>query len=352
MTLTVLSVASPSAPVDPDLFGAAERVLLRLDEALVEAGHRSVVLAPEGWRGFGEVIAVPPVPRLQDEKRLWSARELHRRAVEGILYRAKIDLVHMHGIDFRHYLPPPGVPVLATLHAPADWYGPEALRPTRPDTWLNPVSDAQAASLRPNPHLLPAVNEGIDVPDRLPPHAKRRFALVLSTIAPEHGIDIALDAARKAGIPLLVVGDVPEGADGALYFREEIALRLDALRRYVGPIAGARTERLLAAARCLLVPSLVEETSPLLAREALALGTPVVGFADGPLAGTIDHGRTGFLVSDPTEMAGAIATAPVLDPETCRRIAAERFSTGRMVGQYFDLYDYLAKPHEALMAGQ
>jgi glycosyltransferase involved in cell wall biosynthesis len=163
---------------------------------------------------------------------------------------------------------------------------------------------------------------------------------------------VAIDAARRAGVSLLIAGEVPDDEDHARYFREDVAPRLDRQRRYIGPIDDTRRRRLLAAARCLLIPSHVDDTAAQLAREALAVGTPVVGFTSGPLAGTIDHGRTGFLVSDEIEMAGAIATAPVLDSHTCHRIAGERFSLSRMLGQYFDLYSYLAKPRESLMAGQ
>jgi glycosyltransferase involved in cell wall biosynthesis len=190
------------------------------------------------------------------------------------------------------------------------------------------------------------------VPDRLPPHAKRRFALLLSDLAPEHGIAVAIDAAKRAGVSLLIAGEVPDDTEHARYFRDHVAPRLDRHRRYIGPIDEVRRRRLLAAARCLLIPSHVDDTAAEVAREALAVGTPVVGFAAGPLAGTIDHGRTGFLVSDDVEMAGAIATAPVLDSLTCHRTAAERFSLNRMLGQYFDFYAYLAKPRESLMAGQ
>lgn len=349
---TILSVAFPLSPIGPDSVGPGDRVLSQLDEALVAAGHRSLVLAPEGSVAAGEVIAVPRMGPPYDEKRMWSVREQYRRGLEGILYRTKVDLVHMHGPDFASYLPPPGPPVLATLHAPVDWYPPEALRPARPNTWLNPVSEAQLLELRPSAQLLPVVPGGVSVPERLPAHAKRRFALLISELAPEHGITLAIDAARRAGVSLLIAGELPDDEAHARYFREDIAPRLDRYRRYIGTIDAGRQRRLLAAARCLLIPSHVDEGAADRAREALAVGTPVVGFAGGPLVGTIDHGRTGFLVSDGTEMAGAIATAPVLDGMTCHRVASERFSLRRMIGQYFDLYAYLAKPREMLMAGQ
>ena len=69
----------------------------------------------------------------------------------------------MHGFDFDSYLPPAGVPVLATLHCPAAWYAPEALDPPGAETWLNAVSRLQHEELSPNSRLLTFVENGVAV---------------------------------------------------------------------------------------------------------------------------------------------------------------------------------------------
>src|SRR5215207_2123353 len=138
--LTVLSVAFPLAAVGPDSVGGAEQVLSGLDRALVKAGHRSLVVAAESSRVAGSLIPVPTVDRLVDDGGWQRAHARHREAIAGALERIRVDLVHLHGIDFLAYIPPPGVPVLVTLHLPPSWYGTEALAPARPDTWLHCVS--------------------------------------------------------------------------------------------------------------------------------------------------------------------------------------------------------------------
>jgi glycosyltransferase involved in cell wall biosynthesis len=104
----------------------------------------------------------------------------------------------------------------------------------------------------------------------------------------------------------------------------------------------------MTAARCVLVPSTVPETSSLVAREALACGTPAVAFPNGALPETIEHGTTGFLVRDVDEMAEAIPACDAIDPETCRRAARERFSLRAMTDRYLDLYGRLARSPGAL----
>ena len=342
MRLSVLSVAYPFAPVGPDAVGGAEQVLSSLDRALVERGQRSIVVACKGSEVAGALLATP---RLRgeitaDARRL--AHRHHRAAIGEALRRWRVDLVHMHGLDFHDYLPPAGPPVLATLHLPPERYPPEVFEPARPDTHLHCVSASQHARCPPGARLLPDVPNGVAVDALAARHAKRRFALALGRICPEKGFDIALDAAKRAGIALLLAGEVFGYEAHEAYFAREIAPRLDAHRRFLGPIGFARKRRLLSAARCLLVPSLAPETSSLVAMEALSCGTPVVAFPAGALPDIVEHGRTGYLVRDELEMADAIHPAAALDPAVCRAAARSRFALEQMGERYLALYRELA----------
>ena len=348
MALTVLNVAYPLSPAGPDAVGGAEQVLTLLDAALVEGGHCSIVLACEGSQTRGELVSVPRRKGPLDANVVCRAREQHARAIGELLGCRNIDLVHLHGVDFHTYLPAPGIPVLATLHLPPDWYPREALDPARPDTWLQCVSARQHASCGHNPKLVAPIENGVPVgPFR--PSAKRNFALVLSRICPEKGVHVAIDAAKRAGIGLLIAGEVYAYADHERYFRCELAPRLDRWRRFIGPIGADRKRRLLSAARCLLVPSLVE-TSSLAAREALAAGTPVIAQRTDALMDTIEHGETGFLVHNEIEMAEAIQRVSEIDPQRCWRAARERFSLEPMIAGYFELYKLLARARPRLPA--
>lgn len=189
---TILSVSYPLACVGPDAVGGAEQVLSLLDEAVVRAGWESIVIASEGSLVRGTLVATPaPVGPLTDAARR-AAQERHREAIARVLRERSVDLVHMHGVDFDAYLPPPGVPVLATLHLPPSFYAPAALRPARPRTYLHCVSSAQHAACPPDVTLLPPIENGIDVDSFRGRVRRRGFALALGRICPEKGYHIAL----------------------------------------------------------------------------------------------------------------------------------------------------------------
>ena len=342
--MKVLLVAYPFATVGQDAVGGAEQVLSMLDRALVEDGHRVIVLACSGSATSGELVAHSlPADAMDDDARDRTHAAV-RANIRATLRTTSIDIVHMHGIDFAAYLPPPRPPCLITLHLPPDWYPPEALSPSRPNTWLHCVSAAQHGACRPSANLLAPIINGVPVQALAAHrHSPRGFALALGRVCPEKGQHIALDAAHEAGVALLLGGAVFPYATHRSYFATEILPRLDRHRRWLGPLGFARKRRMLSAARCLLVPSLAAETSSLVAMESLACGTPVIAFPAGALPELIEHGRTGFLVQDTAEMAQAIHRAGDIDRETCRGVARARFSNHRMTASYLDRYAALSQ---------
>ncbi|MCZ7678225.1 MAG: glycosyltransferase [Sandaracinaceae bacterium] len=131
----------------------------------------------------------------------------------------------------------------------------------------------------------------------------------------EKGYHLAIEAARRAGAPPVLAGRVFDYPAHRLYFEARIRPKLGARCCFLGPVGPRVRRRLLAGARALLVPSLVEETSSLVAMEALASATPVVALAHGALREIVDHGRTGFVVHGVDAMAEGHRAAPRDRPE-------------------------------------
>jgi glycosyltransferase involved in cell wall biosynthesis len=110
----------------------------------------------------------------------------------------------------------------------------------------------------------------------MPAEAGGGYALVVSRLAAEKGVDVAIEACRRAGIGLLIAGDGPER--GAL---EALARGTDV--RFLGRVGDAELAVLRAGAAVAVVPSRSAETFGLAAAEAMAAGLPVVGSRVGAL---------------------------------------------------------------------
>jgi glycosyltransferase involved in cell wall biosynthesis len=144
--------------------------------------------------------------------------------------------------------------------------------------------------------------------------------LVVSRLAPEKGVDVAIDACRTAGVPLVVAGDGPE--------REALQVQAgDSEVRFVGHVDDAELVALRAGAAIALVPSRSAETFGLAAAEAMAAGLPVAASRVGALGELVDE--QGLV---PAADAGALAQAIV-------RLAADRAAGERVAASLASIYD-------------
>lgn len=350
MSLTVLSIAFPFAPVGPYGVAGAEKILSELDAALVADGHRSLVAACAGSLVAGELFPAPmPERSLSNE----SDRRWHRwrfqAAIDAALSRHKVDLIHMHGLDFDEHVLPPGIPALVTLHAPLDRYRPEAWACHSGTAHFQCVSHAQQRSCPPALGEVSVIENGVPLPQTDIHREREDFAVALGRICPEKNVHEALEAGTLAGIRILIGGRLYPFHDHSQYFHKRVEPLLGQAgvkHSYLGPIDASRRQRLLARARCLLLPSLAPEVSSLAAMEAFAAGTPVIAYRAGALTEIVEDGVTGFLVDTVEEMAEAIRNVDQISHDACRATAEQRFSRDRMVRHYLDLYRALLTRNE------
>ncbi|HTA05962.1 MAG TPA: glycosyltransferase family 4 protein, partial [Solirubrobacteraceae bacterium] len=117
------------------------------------------------------------------------------------------------------------------------------------------------------------------------------FALVVSRLAPEKGVELAIDACRAVGITLVIAGDGPERARLEAHAAKAHATGdlAETNVRFVGAIDDGELAQLRADAAIALVPSRSAETFGLAAAEAMAAGLPVVASRVGALSELVEH---------------------------------------------------------------
>lgn len=94
-------------------------------------------------------------------------------------------------------------------------------------------------------------------------------------------------------------------------------------------------------ARACLVPTKVAESFGLSMAEAMACGTPVIGFNNGSIPEVVAHNKTGFVVRDVAAMAKAIHKIDMIDRAACRSRVEKHFTRERMIDNYEKLFTQL-----------
>jgi glycosyltransferase involved in cell wall biosynthesis len=175
----------------------------------------------------------------------------------------------------------------------------------------------------------PLRSGGAGVPAGVPAGA---YALVVSRLSPEKGVDVAVDACRMAGIPLVVAGDGPEVAA----LRERAG---GAAVRFVGRVDDTELAELRAGASIALVPSRSAETFGMAAAEAMAAGLPVVASRVGALPELVEpdalvpSGDAGALARAIGRLAGDRA-AGERGLQRIRAVCAPEVVAGALAGVY------------------
>ena len=175
--------------------------------------------------------------------------------------------------------------------------------------------------------------------DAYPVHTERgEYLLFLGRMSADKGCHRAIEVATEVGVPLKIAGKMREPAERE-YFETYVAPHLGEGVEYLGETSHGKKVALLQNARATLFPIDWEEPFGLVMIESMACGTPVIATRWGAVPEVIEDGRSGVIVDDYHEMAGALADADRLEPLECRRYAEERFSAGRMVRDYESAYE-------------
>jgi glycosyltransferase involved in cell wall biosynthesis len=335
--LHVAIIAPPYFDVPPTAYGGVEAVVADLVDALIDRDHQVTLIGAGRHRTRAQRFLATYYPRPPAEQLGEPLPEVvHAAQVAQLLDDLDADVVHDHTLAGPLLARSRVAPTVITVHGPTTgeygaYYG--ALGST---VDLVAISDAQRACA-PGLPWAATVHNAIRV-DTFPFQAEKdEFALFLGRFHPDKAPHLAIEAAREAGLPIVLAGKCSEPIERA-YFAREVQPRLGPDTTMFGIADAAAKRDLLARATCLVFPICWEEPFGLVMIEAMACGTPVVALRRGAAPELILPGQTGVLVDHPGELAGAIHQARRLDPWLCRKHVQQNFTTDLMAAGYEHVY--------------
>lgn len=346
----ILYISYPLLTVSEESAGGAEQMLWVLEREMARRGVKTTVAASAGSEVSRELFVTGEACNAPDDFERRN-REHQDKILELVRARAgqvrAFDLIHDKSGSFWPRAAEIDVPVLATLHLPRNFYPPQLFQNVPENVSFNCVSESQVRSFS---DLTPAVVPNGILLDRFRPNfCPRNGLLWLGRICEEKAPHIALEIAARACQPIILAGQVYPFSYHQRYFDRKVAPRLKRMPNatFISSPSAEQKCKLLRQAKAVLITSLVDETSSLVAMEAAASGTPVIAFRRGALPEIVKDGVTGLLADRVEEAIQALERIEEIAPLDCVAHARINFSSERMVEEYQRLYMQIHCTHRA-----
>ena len=152
------------------------------------------------------------------------------------------------------------------------------------------------------------------------------------------GCHNAISLAKKTGRKLIIAGNISHVKEEQTYFEKEIKPYVDGNQiLYVGPLNDEEKNQYLGKCDALLMLIEWDEPFGMVMAEAMACGTPVIGFRRGSVPEVVEEGITGFVVDRLEEAERALGKISAIDRAKCRQRAKSRFDVDVIARDYLDL---------------
>jgi len=344
--MKIAQVAPLVESVPPALYGGTERVVSYLTEELVALGHDVTLFASGDSITEAELVPVCPAAlRLSSEP--IDPLMSHAYQLELVAGRAhEFDVIHFH----TDWMQMPmfsrlGTPFLTTLHGRLDIPGIGRLLQDVANAPVVSISNDQRHPI-PSAQWLGTVYHGLPVNMLQPRVQPGQYLAFLGRICAEKGPDLAIQFARKAGLPIRLAAKVDK-ADQE-YFDAVIRPMLNEPGvEFIGEINEDQKASFLGDAIALLFPIDWPEPFGMVMIEAMACATPVIAMRRGSVPEIIRDGIGGCVVDSKQEFLAATGRINECSRIGVRREFEGRFTSSQMARDYVQLYEALVHRHSA-----
>jgi glycosyltransferase involved in cell wall biosynthesis len=337
--MRIAQVAPLFESVPPKLYGGTERVVSCLTEELVRLGHEVTLFAS----GDSETEAklVPACERaLWEDSDYRESLPHHVRLMELVFQDvSRFDAIHFH-CDYLHFpmLRRHPCPNVTTLHGRLHIPDLKPLFAEYNEVPLVSVSDYQRRPI-PDANWQSTIYHGLPLNLHTFREKHGDYLAFLGRLSPEKRVDRAIEIARHTGMKLKIAARIYP--DEQVYFQEIIKPLLHDSRawvEFIGEVGGREKDEFLGDAFALLFPVDWPEPFGLVMIEAMACGTPVIGWRNGSVPEVITDGVTGFVVDSVDEAVQAVERVSGIRRRACRQVFEERFNVARMAQDYVEVY--------------
>jgi glycosyltransferase involved in cell wall biosynthesis len=250
------------------------------------------------------------------------------------------DVIHCHiGAATIPYGVLSRTPVLHTVHAGLDAVDEQWVLSQYPEVPIAAISDSQVAVTPPERRRnMRTIYHGCDFGMYELSTEPGEYLAFIGRMGPHKNPAGAIRIAQAVGLPIVLAGQ-PQNSREKEYFADKVKPLIDGKRvTHLGAISHREKVDFLRNASALVFPIQWEEHFGLVMIEAMACGTPVVGWNRGSVSEVVDVGVTGFYGNSEEALASFIPEALSLDRETVHQHAYSRFSHRRMAREYVELY--------------
>jgi len=339
--LRIAQLAPLYERIPPRLYGGTERVVSYITEELVRRGHTVTLFASGDSEtaatlsaGCEQALRLTGKPEMGTFLQLPMISDVYQNAEKHF------DVIHSH-LDYWSFpfAQMVEVPSVATMHGRLDIEHLHPIYARFRDMPLVSISDTQRTNL-PFVNWVATVHHGIPRNLLTPRFEPGKYLAFLGRISPEKRPDIAIEVAKKAGIPLRIAAKV-DVVDRE-YFEEIIKPLLSPPDvEYIGEISESEKSEFLNNAVALMFTIDWPEPFGLAMIEALACGTPVIARPCGSVPEVLEDGRTGLIGDSVDALVAAVAQVDRLSRVECRRQFERRFTVTSMVDRYEQVYHRL-----------
>jgi glycosyltransferase involved in cell wall biosynthesis len=334
--LKIAITSDPFIPVPPVNYGGIERIIDFLADGLSKKGHEIVLVAHADSKVNVPLIKYPPLKEgiTGHISNVWTINKLKGWKPDLIHSFSRLAyLLPFLGSDVPKLMSYQREPTISQVKKTVKLSKKNTLAFTGCSSYISDQIKPFASSF--------TVYNGVDLEKyKFQPCVEDDAPLMfLGRIEPVKGTHIAVEAARTTGRKLIIAGNIP--TEHKAYFEEKVKPYLDERIEYTGPVNDIQKNELLGKAAAFLMPIEWDEPFGIVMAEALACGTPVIGYKRGAVPEVVAHGVNGFIADDFNSLCSYILKSKTLSRVAARASAEEHFSSEVIIDSYLDVYQTL-----------